>query len=187
MEQEKNIKILVCDDSEEIRELLSLLLGEEGYEVLLCRDGQEAVEAMDDTVSLAILDVVMPHKSGFDACREIREKSLAPILFLTAKTQDFDKTMGFAAGGDDYLSKPFSYSELISRVRALLRRYYVYQGGGPAAQTKTCYDLGGLVVDVKNRVAAAGGVPVGLTDIEFNLLALMAQSPRPGVFGKGAL
>ena len=128
MNKEIPKKILVADDNPEIREIVEILLTGEGYEVIMATNGEEAVNLVDSTIDLIILDVVMPVKTGFVACNEIREKTTAPILFLTAKTQDSDKVIGFSAGGDDYLSKPFSYSELISRVKSLLRRYYIYQG-----------------------------------------------------------
>ena len=99
-------KILIADDNAEIRDIVEILLTSEGFEVIKAEDGQKAVELADDSIDLYILDVVMAAKSGFRTCLELREKTTAPILFLTAKTQDSDKTMGFSAGGDDYLSKP---------------------------------------------------------------------------------
>ena len=128
-------KILIADDNQEIREFVSVLLESEGFEVIHATNGEEAVQKTDDSVDLVILDVMMPVKSGFKACLEIRQKVTVPILFLTAKTQDSEKTLGFSLGGDDYLSKPFSYTELLSRVKALLRRYYVYQGKEAEGET----------------------------------------------------
>lgn len=119
--------ILIADDNDEIREVVRVLLESEGYDVIEAVDGQDAVSKVDERTDLIILDIMMPIKSGFKACVEIREKTSAPILFLTAKTQDSDKCMAFSAGSDDYLSKPFSYTELVSRVKALLRRYYVHK------------------------------------------------------------
>ena len=96
---------------------------------------RDRLEKLDDGVDLVILDVMMPGLGGYAACAEIRTRSAVPVLFLTAKSQDSDKTMGFSVGGDDYLVKPFSYSELISRVKAMLRRYYVYGSKANAAST----------------------------------------------------
>lgn len=107
-ETENRKRILVADDDDEIREILTILLSGDGYEVVTAADGIEAVEKADDSITLIILDVNMPGKSGFLACSEIRKKTLVPILFLTARTQESDKTMGFSAGADDYISKPFS-------------------------------------------------------------------------------
>ena len=119
-------KILFADDDPEIREVLRLLLESEGYQAVEASSGTQVLEKLDDSVGLVILDVMMPDINGYGVCAEIRKRSAVPVLFLTAKSQDSDKTLGFSAGGDDYLVKPFSYSELISRVKAMLRRYYVY-------------------------------------------------------------
>lgn len=121
-------KILFADDDPEIREVVRILLTREGYEVVEAVNGIEAVEKADHTIDLIILDVMMPGCSGVEACGEIRKKSSAPILFLTAKSKERDKEEGFAAGGDDYLVKPFSSVELKARVNAMLRRYCVYKG-----------------------------------------------------------
>ena len=92
-------KIMVVDDNPDLREVISIFLGGEGYDVICCENGEEALEALDDTVDLVILDVMMPGMSGYKVCAQIRERSMAPVLFLTAKTQDSDKSMGFSAGG----------------------------------------------------------------------------------------
>ncbi len=120
--------ILIVDDDAEIREGLRILLSGEDYAILEAENGQQALERLTDIVDLVILDVMMPGLSGLRVCEEIRKRSAVPILFLTAKAQEEDKLIGLMAGGDDYLPKPFSYSELIGRVKALLRRYCVYRG-----------------------------------------------------------
>jgi DNA-binding response OmpR family regulator len=133
-------KILIADDDPEIREVVRVLLESEGFEVAEAKDGIEAVRMADDSVDLILLDIMMPGQSGFAACLDIRKNTQAPIIFLTAKTQDSDKTMGFSAGGDDYLAKPFSFSELLARVKAALRRYLVYgakQGGQDSPRWKS--------------------------------------------------
>jgi len=171
----ENKKILVADDNAEIREFVRVLLESEGYTIIEATDGDEAVAKTDDSVDLIILDVMMPVKSGFKACMEIREKTKAPMLFLTAKTQDSDKALGFSMGGDDYLSKPFSYTELVSRVKALLRRYYVYQG------KSSDVDGSFLKIGVMRICTNANQVFIGekeafLTDIEYRLLVLMSKN-----------
>ena len=115
-------KIVIADDEKEIREVVSMLLTGEGYEVAVAADGREALELADPSVDLYILDVNMPGMTGFAAAAEIRKTCYAPILFLTAYSGESDKMMGFSAGGDDYLVKPFSNVELLLRVRAHLRR-----------------------------------------------------------------
>lgn len=166
-------RILVADDSPEIRQIVQILLSAEGFEVLEAKDGQEAVERVDESIDLVILDVVMPVKDGVSACLDIRKLTLAPILFLTAKAQDSDKTMGFSAGGDDYLAKPFSYSELISRVKSLLRRYYIYQGKPAAPAVQEVLMAGRVRVEPASQTVMVGGAPVALTDIEYRMLVLL--------------
>ncbi|MEF9939798.1 MAG: response regulator transcription factor [Clostridium sp.] len=170
-------KILIADDSEEIIEILQILLKGEGYEVVTALDGENAVNLVDDTIDLIILDVMMPVKSGYVACAEIRQKTMAPILFLTARTLDSDKSMGFSAGGDDYLSKPFSYSELLARVKSLLRRYFVYQGKG-ASTLDNRLILGELVVNQDARTVTIAGNEVYLTSREYAILVLFLKNRR---------
>ena len=111
--------ILLVDDDAEIRELLELLLSGEGYAVLQTESGEAALALLKQgaNVDLIVLDVMMPGLSGYKTCALIREISNAPILFLTARSMDTDLTLGFSAGGDDYLAKPFSNAELLSRVK----------------------------------------------------------------------
>lgn len=165
-------KILLADDDPEIRNVARILLESEGYRVVEASDGAQAVSAVDDTVDLIILDVMMPARDGYSACMEIRKKSTVPILFLTAKTQDSDKTMGFSAGGDDYLAKPFSCSELVARVKALLRRCYVYSGE-PDPRVLRIQDL--TIDTAFNEVKKDGG-EIFLTDLEYRILLLMAKN-----------
>lgn len=167
-------KILVADDNEEIREFVRVLLESEGYEIIEAENGDEAVSKTDDSVDLIILDVMMPIKTGFKACMEIRNKTKAPILFLTAKTQDSDKALGFSLGGDDYLSKPFSYTELISRVKALLRRYYVYQG--KETEENSFIKIGNLKICTIANQVFLDDKEISLTDIEYRLLLLMSKN-----------
>ncbi|MGV8905162.1 MAG: response regulator transcription factor [Acetobacterium sp.] len=165
-------KILVADDSPDILELAGILLCAEGFEIISAKNGQEAVDLTDDTIDLIILDVMMPIKSGFKACVEIRKKTTIPILFLTAKTQDSDKVMGFSAGGDDYLSKPFSCVELVSRVKSLLRRYYIYQGAGIKTPLNR-FKLKDLTLDTDSKTLTRGHSVINLTDIEYQILELL--------------
>lgn len=177
MNKEIPKKILVADDNPEIREIVEILLTGEGYKVVMATNGEEAVNLVDSTIDLIILDVVMPVKTGFVACNEIREKTTAPILFLTAKTQDSDKVIGFSAGGDDYLSKPFSYSELISRVKSLLRRYYIYQGKEKNKESNILQTKE-LCVNLDTQDVTLGGEPIFLTTIEYSILVLMLKNRK---------
>lgn len=105
-------RILVADDNAEIREILRILLTGEGYEVIEAKDGNEVLQLFDSSIDLIVLDIMMPNMNGYQTCLKLRETSNVPILFLTAKGLDSDKTLGFSSGADDYLAKPFSYSEL---------------------------------------------------------------------------
>lgn len=125
-----NIRILVVDDEPDIRQLLRILLENRSYQVAEASSGEEAVRRLrtDPAYDLVVMDIMMPGMDGVEACRSIRSFSTAPILFLTAKTQLGDKASAYASGGDDFLPKPFSQSELLMKVDSLLRRYRVYKG-----------------------------------------------------------
>lgn len=167
--------ILIADDNDEIREIVRILLESEGFTVFEAINGDDAVNKVNETTDLIILDIMMPIKSGFKACVEIREKSSAPILFLTAKSQDSDKCMAFSAGSDDFLSKPFSYTELISRVKALLRRYYIYKGKD-STETSDFIDINGLKINKTYNEVSVYNKEVILTEIEYRILLLMASN-----------
>lgn len=174
MNHTKNI--LVADDNDEIREIVRVLLESEQYNVTEAIDGEDAVNKVDETIDLIILDIMMPKKSGFKACVEIRDKTSAPILFLTAKTHDSDKYLAFSAGSDDYLSKPFSYTELVSRVKALLRRYYVYKGKDTATDSLDMIKINELTVNMNINEVWMGNKELTLTEIEYKILSLMASN-----------
>ncbi|MCI9670193.1 MAG: response regulator transcription factor [Lawsonibacter sp.] len=168
----KPVKLLLVDDDPEIREIARVLLEGEGFTVTEAASGEEALAAFSPDTDLVILDVMMPGISGYQVCLRLRERWNVPILFLTAKTQDSDLVMGFSSGGDDYLSKPFSYSELIARVKGLLRRYQVYKG-------KTDTELGqfiewrGLRLDREHNEVMKQGKELNLTTTEYQILRLM--------------
>lgn len=168
-------KILFADDDQEIRAVVRVFLESEGYEVIEAVNGEEAVRLADDTLDLIILDVMMPGKNGVSACAEIRRTLTVPILFLSARTQDSDKTVGFGAGADDYLAKPFSYSELAARVKALIRRYHVYKG----KETETSegvLTVRGLSVDRSRNEVFMEGREILLTDLEYRILLLLISN-----------
>jgi len=187
MPMDEHSHILVVDDNPEIREIIHILLEGEGFEVSEAADGSEALEKLKrQDFDLMILDIMMPDLNGYQTCRRIREDSNVPILFLSARTKDSDKTLGFSSGGDDYLAKPFSYNELISRSKALIRRYQVYQGKQYAdrAEEKTegerapvirCHHL--LIDEAAQTVTSAGNL-LELTDTEFAILLLLIKNRR---------
>lgn len=170
-------KILFADDDPEIREALKLLLNCEGYETVEASCGKEVLEKIDHTIDLVILDVMMPEMNGYTVCSEIRKRYTVPVLFLTAKSQDSDKTLGFSVGGDDYLVKPFSYNELMNRVKAILRRYYVY-GAKASEKSSIIYCCGNIEIDTSRCQVKVDGEEVVLTDIEYRILLLLASHPQ---------
>lgn len=175
-------RILIVDDNPEIREIIHILLEGEGYEVLEAKDGMTALKLLkEEEFDLIILDIMMPGLNGYQTCTEIRRSSNAPILFLSARTKDSDKTLGFSSGGDDYLAKPFSYSELISRSKALLRRYQVYRGKEHIAAPPRLLTCRHLTIDEEKEEVTAGGRPLDLTDTEYAILLLLVKN-RPQIF-----
>lgn len=144
-------KILVVDDEREIADLVEVYLKNEGYPVFKAYTGAEALEIVArESLSLAILDVMLPDIDGFTLCQRIREEHLFPILMLSAKVEDMDKIMGLTLGADDYVTKPFSPPELVARVNTQLRRYTHYNSGD--ARTKHGFDFRGLVIRQDSRI-----------------------------------
>lgn len=167
-------KIMVVDDDADIRQALRVLLETENYEVSEADNGEMALELLDETVDLMILDIMMPEKDGLSTCREVREKYTFPILFLTAKTTENDKYVGFLSGGDDYLTKPFSKMEVLTRVSAMLRRYHVYQGKGSESKEKYIC-IKDLKIDRNVSRVFQGDKEIVLTNTEYDILVFMAK------------
>lgn len=172
--------IMVVEDEPDIREGIRILLSGEGYIVIEAGSGEEALKRMSDVVDMVILDIMLPGISGIRVCEEIRKKFTVPILFLTAKSQESDITLGLMAGGDDYLSKPFSYSELIARVKAQIRRYLLYRGKSQGARLDDDMVLtsGRLQIALDRNEVWKDGVPLDLTEIEYKIMALLMQQPH---------
>ena len=161
----EQIKILIADDEADIRKILRLLLQKKGYEVCEAVNGAEAVQkAREGDIDLIIMDIMMPKMSGVDATVAIREFSNLPILFLTAKSLESDKESAYLGGGDDYLVKPFSSTELLLKVTSLLRRYTVYRGkeGERDIVSLPC----SVEVDLKEKIVRRSGEEVVLRDKE---------------------
>lgn len=171
-------KILLIEDDQDIREGVRILLESESYAVAEADSGVAGLRLLTGDTDLVILDVMMPGMSGLKTCEEIRKTSYVPILFLTAKAQESDKLIGLMAGGDDYLAKPFSYAELLGRVKALLRRYQVYRGKAGAGRTDRYLEAAGLRVNLDFNQVFADGEEKELSTIEYKLLLLMMQHPR---------
>lgn len=167
-----SIRILVVDDEADICRIIRILLESRGYRVLEAPNGRLAVETIrkEPDVDLILLDIMMPELSGIEASREIRSISSAPILFLTARTQEQDKLEAYQSGGDDYLAKPFSHGELLMKVDSLLRRYRVYKGKVTGEQLKS-----DVVLDEENRRILRGGEALELTETEYSILQFLAD------------
>ena len=168
---EEKIAILVVDDEPDIRRICRILLENGGYCVYEAATGLEAFTLVRQhpEIDLILMDIMMPDLNGYDACSRIRTCSTAPVLFLTAKTQEHDKRQAYDAGGDDFLAKPFSHAELMMKVESLLRRYRVYKG-------KTSGQLlrADVMLDEPGRRVLRGGRPVELTETEFEILCFLA-------------
>jgi DNA-binding response OmpR family regulator len=168
-------RILLADDEPDIVEAVDFALRREGFEIVSVGDGEGALDAArSGSFDLLILDAMMPKLSGFDVCRTVRAESDVPVIMLTARDGEIDRVLGLELGADDYVVKPFSMSELVSRVRALLRRRELdRRSRGPAVSR-----LGGIRIDYSRHLVTVDGRPVDLTASEFKLLALLADEPE---------
>ncbi len=172
-------RVLVVDDDPALAEMLGIILRGEGFEPAFVGDGIWALSAFRDVrPDLVLLDLMLPGASGIDVCRAIRAESVVPIVMLTAKSDTIDIVLGLESGADDYVVKPFKPKELIARVRAQLRR-------GEAEQAENL-SIGDLEIDVLGHQVTRDGEPIGLTPLEFDLLAALARKPRQ-VFTREAL
>lgn len=164
-------KILVVDDDPDIREVVSILLADEGYRPIQAENGGAAVEKVyaDKDIDLVIMDIMMPGVNGIEACEMIRRKSKVPVLFLTAKSQEEDKVNAYTGGGDDYLVKPFSQTELVMKVRSLLRRYTEYRKAVRGSVDQEAIN-DKVSLDSRRRCAVKEGKLVPLTEKEYKIM-----------------
>jgi DNA-binding response OmpR family regulator len=181
---EQRLTVLLVDDEESVQKVLSYPLEREGYRVVQARDGEEALERYRaEPVDLVVLDLMLPRLDGLAVCRSLREaRSAVPIIMLTARGDEGDKVLGLELGADDYITKPFSIREFMSRVRALLRRAQL----PPQTTHDQVIDLDGLRIDAARRAVTLDGEQVQLTYLEFELLRMLAGSPGR-VFTRKAL
>lgn len=163
-------KILISEDETKIRQLVASYLVREGFRVIETANGQEAVDRFSENedVVLVMLDVMMPVKDGFEACREIRAKSDVPILMLTARDTEHDELQGFHVGADEYIAKPFSPTILVTRIKNLLRR----SGAGDMSDVS----VGGLQVLYRERTVVVDGKKIITTPKEFDLLYYLLKN-----------
>lgn len=171
-------KILLVDDEAGLLELLKITLQKEGYNNITC--AMTAVEALDliknNTYDLILLDVMLPDFSGFELCQEIRKHTYTPIIFLTARSSDYDKLSGLAIGGDDYITKPFNPLEVVARVKAMLRRQG-YMSSQNISQSRL-FDYGLFQLNLYNATLLIDGNTVDCTAKEFELLRFFCENPN---------
>ncbi len=167
-------KILIADDNEQITSILANYAKKEGLEPIIALDGAEALELFAKNageIVMVLLDVMMPEVDGFEVCRRLRKKSMVPVIMITARGEDYDKIMGLDIGADDYVIKPFSASEVMARVRAVLRRMQVSE-----QSRQGTYAVGNLRIDIEKYEVEIGGGKVPLTKKEIELLWTLAKN-----------
>lgn len=166
------MKILIVDDEPNILETVELRLRKDGYSTFTAASAEEGMRLFRLVrPDLVLLDVMLPKQSGYDMCRTIRRDSHVPVIFLTARGGEDDRVAGLEIGGDDYMVKPFSLSELSARVRSVLRR------SGSSIRTLEIVETGNLIINPKTHEATMGSKPVALSPKEFALLYFLAQNP----------
>jgi len=180
-------KILVVDDDVRLAQLLEDYLVPEGFAVEQLHDGAAAAAASPDSFDLVILDVMLPHRSGFEVLREYRRRSETPVILLTARDNETDRVVGLELGADDYVPKPFNPRELVARIRAVLRRTQrselpaqLPQARAMPAPSAPPLRVGDVELDPQARAVSRAGLPLELTSAEFDLMErLLQRAGRP--------
>ena len=175
-------KVLVAEDESSIREFVVINLKRNGYDVVEAADGAQAIEkykACNGDIDVAILDIMMPYVDGLEVCKQLRAMNAnLGIIMLTAKTQEMDKVTGLLVGADDYVTKPFSPSELMARVDAVYRRVSIMNENEKAAVANPdLTTVGDFSLDYRDRILYKNGSPIELTQIEFQLLDYLFKNP----------
>jgi DNA-binding response OmpR family regulator len=169
--------ILIVEDERNLSNLIRRNLEDEGYHVSQVFDGPSALEAVAAReLDLLILDIMLPGMDGLQVCRQLRQRSIVPVLMLTARAEEIDRVLGLEVGADDYLTKPFSMRELTARVRAILRRVEMMRAASAPFQEEVL-TLAGLHLDPATHEATLGEQPLELTPKEFALLYLLVRHP----------
>ena len=166
--------VLLVEDEESYREPLAFKLQRDGYEVIAVADGLRAVTEFEkNDIDIVLLDLMLPGLSGTEVCRELRQRGQVPVIMLTAKDSEIDKVVGLELGADDYVTKPYSYRELLARMRAVLRR----GGAGEDAAEQTTLTVGRVTMDVDRHELKVGGQDVAIPLREFELLEMFLRNP----------
>lgn len=169
-------KILLVDDDRELTSLLKELLEMEGFTVQIAYDGQQALDLLDSSVDLLLLDIMMPKKNGINTLKELRQNFQTPVIMLTARGSELDRVLGLELGADDYLPKPFNDRELVARIRAILRRSnWSEQAQSNNDNSVPILDVDGLQLNPGRQEASFDSQVLDLTGTEFTLLYLLAQ------------
>ena len=173
-------KVLVVEDEKNLNDLIAEELGRFGHDPIQALDGRTGLELFQSHVpELVILDVMLPHLDGLSVLREIRSRSLTPVLMLTARTEELDRVLGLELGADDYVPKPFSLRELMARVKALLRRTHLTPATPAVPMTvRAALQHLDAVVDVDARRLEVAGQEIELSRKEFDLLEYLVRHPR---------
>lgn len=170
------MKILIVDDDKDLSFIISEMLESYGYSVEYADSGKKALELLSENAyHLILLDINLPDETGFELCRELREVSNVPVIFASARTSESDRINGFDIGGDDYLPKPYSMKELLSRVNALIRRSYEFN----SEEKKVSF--GDITVNITARTVTKNGEPVSLSLREFDLLSYLSLNINKAV------
>ncbi|MBS6396646.1 MAG: response regulator transcription factor [Clostridiales bacterium] len=168
---------MLIEDDAEIRELLTNYLTAENFDIICAADGQEACEQFDRAeFSLVLLDLMIPRISGMDVMQHIRKKSVVPIIIISARDSETDKSLGLGLGADDYMTKPFSVVEVLARIKANIRRTTQYDQSSMAVPVQLT--AGDLVMNLSDHTITKNGKPVELTAKEFDILQLFMQNPK---------
>ena len=173
-------KILIADDNQQITSILANYARKEGFESLVALDGQQALELFEQhekNIDVVLLDVMMPKLDGFEVCRELRRRSMVPIIMVTAKGEEVDRIVGLEIGADDYIPKPFNPRELLARIRAVLRRQANELPGAPS-QEEAVIAFGKFKLNLGTREMFREDEPMPLTSGEFAVLKALVSHPR---------
>ena len=174
--------VLIAEDEKSIRDFIVINLKRSGYDVLEAENGKQAADLFDknnDNIDVVVLDIMMPEMDGMAVCKHIREKNAGVgIILLTAKAQEIDKISGLMSGADDYVTKPFSPSELMARVDAVYRRVSLLKERENAKKDDKVITLGNFSLHTQERLLFKNGKPIELTQIEYQILEFLFRNPN---------
>lgn len=170
--------ILIADDNEDITKILAAYSLKEGYQPVIAKDGEEAINLFESSAPVAVLlDVMMPKIDGYEVCRRIRKKSDVPVILVTARGEDFERIMGLDIGADDYIVKPFSPSEVMARIRAVLRRMDT-KSKGQTENNGNIIKIDNLEINLEEYSLSIAGEKITLTKKEIETMWTLAENPN---------